>query len=141
MNRLESLLYLLILAATSSIAVAGCSWDATAGTSLGKPIRVRLNIDFQERQENVSIDVDVPEGSNVLSALQAAATRKSFPIQYRGSDATTFVTSIAGVRNEKSAGSNWVFYVNDVLGRESAGTFVLSNNDRVLWKFKANGLE
>ena len=102
---------------------------------------MQLTVDFSDRSGDIATELDLPKGSTVLNALETASNRQLLRIQFRGSGETAFVTSIDEIENEGAAGSNWVFYVNDELAKRGAGSFLLSNNDHLLWKFKKDGLK
>ena len=129
-----NLLLLLLL----GLICAGCSSSTIADpkTPANVPqITVLLEIDYRERQENISIQHDVSEGDSVLRLLQAAQKAGQLEFEFRGGGETAFIESIDGVKNEGSNGSNWLYLVNGELADRGCGVKQLASGDKVKWLF------
>ena len=53
----------------------------------------------------------------------------------KGTGRSTLVTKIGDLANEGS-GKNWLYYVNDKPGEESAAIHEIKADDTVLWRFQ-----
>ena len=113
------------------------SLEPTAAES----VQVSLKLDFQGQGENLELEMQVPGAATVFELLLLAKSQGELSFESTGSGELAFVTSINGIENEKAGGSNWVFYVNDELASAGSGDYKLSESDKVLWKFKPNGLK
>lgn len=104
-------------------------------------ITVALEVDFQGRAENVSLDLQAPPATTVFELLELAKSQNKLEFESSGSGEFAFINSINGIQNERSDGSNWVFFVNDTMSKQGSGVFAVQESDKVLWKFKADGLK
>ena len=96
---------------------------------------VGLSIDFGDGFQKQYSMLAWREGVTVLDVLEQASRHpRGIKYEFRGKNATAFVTSIDGVINE-GKGRNWTFRVNGQLADRSAGVYPLKPNDNVLWKF------
>lgn len=87
-------------------------------------------------------DIQWVEGMTILSAMTSAQKAKKVNFKYRGKGITAFLTEINQVKNEGAAGDNWIFRVNNKLGKKSFGVSKLKPGDKVIWsfgKYRPNG--
>ena len=106
-------------------------------------IQVSLELDFQGEGdgEGLELEMKVPDASTAFELLQLAKAQGDMEFEATGSGELAFVTSINGIQNQGAGGRNWVFYVNDELANAGSGDYKLNESDKVLWKFKDNGLK
>ena len=119
------------------IAAVGCESadvgeSSTKGATTGS---VTVDIDFNGRTQNKSFRIPCSQDSTVFSILQRAENTGDVKFAFTGSNETAFVSSIDGVENEKGAGDNWTYRVNDELGDRSCGVFPVKPEDKILWRF------
>lgn len=110
-----------------------------SGCERGSPsvdIQVKLEVKFNGRAEDLAFDLKCHSQDSVFAATLKSLAENEVSIDYLGDDGeTAFVTAIAGVVNEKSAGDNWVYRVNGKLGSVGSGVADLSDGDRITWSF------
>lgn len=122
--------------------LCGIAWSQTdSGVSdsaaPAKTPTVALTIDFGDGFEKRYTAIPFVESMTVLSALEAARSHPhATSFSFRGQGATAFLTDIDGARNEGAAGRNWIFYVNQELGKESFGQQKLLAGDVVTWRLE-----
>jgi len=109
--------------------------------SVSETFEISMQLDFQGQGENLNLEIEAPKTASVFELLQIARSQGELEFESIGSGKLAFVTSINGIENEKAGGSNWVFFVNDQLGNTGSGDYKLNESDKVLWKFKPNGLK
>ncbi len=114
---------------TSSVA------PAPPSASAADSIAVTCHIHFPGGRGDISSGLKLPGSANVFDALKMAADQHSIDLQFRGADATLFVTAIGGTENGGAGGDNWVYRVDGELGDRSAGVFELKNGQKVEWSF------
>lgn len=87
--------------------------------------------------ERSTYSVKVDEGETVEVAMKKARDKGlSYSVrQFGGMGA--YVEAINGT--EESGGLYWVFYVNNTRAIQGISTYVLTDGDEVLWKFRAPG--
>lgn len=98
---------------------------------------VSLEIKFGDDREPLHFKGVVwKEGMTVFDVMQAAQEQDAeFKFKYRGKGETLFVTEIADQPNEGAGGKNWVFFVDDQLGKRSCGAVQVAAGQRVQWRF------
>ncbi len=128
------------------VGVAGCRerpqgqppQTSSSGTAAATKT-VQLVIDFGDGGQKRFPALAWREGMTVIDALEAA---KGIPhgVKYEthGSGEATLVTQIDDVVNQAGAAGakNWLFYVNDKLGKSSSAVASIQPGDVVLWKFE-----
>lgn len=97
---------------------------------------VKLEILFNSDREDILSDVPCSAESTVWSVLERARDEGDLEFESTGQTAEyKFVTSIGGLKNQASAGDNWVYRVNGVLGDKSSGLYPVNPGDHVIWVF------
>lgn len=94
-----------------------------------------LEIQFNSHGEDLKLEVLCGEGATVFLVMERARENGDLEFESTGRDATLFVQSIGGVKNQAGGGDNWVYRVNGELGDRSCGVFSVNPGDRVLWVF------
>ena len=114
--------------------MGGCESPSSnsATTQTGTVI---LEIDFNGRAVDKTINVQCSSDSTVLSILQRADERGAVDFTFTGSGKSAFITAIDGVVNEKANGDNWVYRVNGELGNRGSGDSTVKAGDTILWRF------
>ena len=87
---------------------------------------VSLHLDFGN---GTVLDFHDIEGTNVLNVTESVT---EVGVLWYGD--LVFVTSIAGVSNNESAGLWWQYWVNDELGPVAANKYQVQNGDSVYWR-------
>ncbi len=113
---------------------AGCDSPAVPSVASNTGT-VDLVIDYNGRKPNQQLEIPIHPESTVLTVLQRAQKTGDIQFDVRGDREGAFVSAIGGVANEKAAGDNWTFRVNDELGNRSCGVFSVKAGDRILWLF------
>ena len=97
---------------------------------------VSLAIDFGDGSELHFTQLAWHDNMTVLDALATAAKHaRGVKYKVRSSGSFAFVTEIDGLANEGGNGRNWLFQVNDKLGKVGAGVQELEVGDSVQWNF------
>ncbi len=99
-------------------------------------IRVFVEIKFKNRAEDRSLEIECGAESSVFAATLQALGEHDIAFDYSGDDGPlAFVDAIGGIVNEKSAGDNWLYRVNDELGKVGCGVAELAEGDQITWSF------
>lgn len=112
--------------ALAAVALAGCGLGA--GEKSGDA-RILVTRDFGARTLGAQIQQDVPESETVMRL-----TQRSFDVKttYGGK----FVQSLDGIAGGGRGGkADWFYWVNGIIGDESAADFKLHGGDRVWWDY------
>jgi len=125
--KLISTLLIAALISQPAAAFAGEFSHEIAGTDL------RLQLDFGNGTVLEFHDV---EGTNVLNVTESVT---EVEVTWYGD--LVFVTSIAGVPNNESAGLWWQYWVNDELGPVAANKYQVQDGDTVSWRRIAPEME
>jgi hypothetical protein len=129
-RRVLSLGLTLVLAVSAGIGV-----DALGMAAEPKPV-VSLVVDYGDGASLHFADLKWRSGMTVFDVLLAAkAHPHGITFTQRGSGRSTLVTKIADLANEGN-GKNWLYYVNEKAGEESAAVHEIKAGDAVLWKFQ-----
>jgi hypothetical protein len=97
---------------------------------------VTLIVDYGDGASIHLKDLKWTAGMTAFDALVAArAHRHGITFTQKGTGRSTLVTKIGDLANEGS-GKNWLYYVNDKPGEESAAIHEIKADDTVLWKFQ-----
>ncbi len=118
-------------------ATAATAQDAGAATPAAPAAKaaVELVIDFGDGVEKRFSRLAHRPGITVLDALQLAASHpRGVRFEHRGKGETAFVTRIDDLSNE-GRGRNWTYRVNGQRADRSAGVWILSAGDKVVWTF------
>ena len=113
--------------ALAAAALAGCG--VGAGEKSGDA-RIVVTRDFGSRQLGARIQQDIPESETVMRL-----TERSFRVDtsYGG----RFVQSLDGIVGGGSGGKgDWFYWVNGIVGDESAADVELHGGDRVWWDYR-----
>lgn len=98
---------------------------------------VSLAIDFGDGFEKRYTELPFADEMTVMDLMSAARDHKHpTPFTHRGSQATAFLTSLDGCKNEGASGKNWLYYVNNERGDRSFGVRKLNAGDAVSWRFE-----
>ena len=126
-----------IVGILAPLILAGCtgSDESVQSTESSMGGACELVIKFNGRSADKQFFVACQDSATVLTILEKAALEQMIEYTVRGTDSTALVTSIGGVKNEKSYGDNWVYRVNGKLGDRSAGIFQVNPGDMVQWTF------
>lgn len=114
-------------AALAAVALAGCG--VGAGEKSGD-VRIIATRDFGARTLDARIVQDIPESETVMRL-----TQRTFDVttSYGG----RFVESIDGIEGGGRGGkADWFYWVNGIIGQESAADFDLHGGDRVWWDYR-----
>lgn len=95
---------------------------------------VELAVEFNGRGDDQAWTVDWNHGDTVHSVMIRSREKQQFDFSATGSGATVFVTSIADVANEGASGDNWVFRINEKMGKISCGVAEVQAGDRIVWR-------
>lgn len=119
----------------AAILSAVCLAILAAGATAEERPQVHLRIDFGDDQKAKLAEIPWRDGMTVLDVMQSASKQDDeLTFQYRGKQATAFLTQIGKVKNE-GRGRNWLFYVNDKIADRSFAVYRIMAGDTVLWKF------
>ncbi|MBB4664742.1 DUF4430 domain-containing protein [Conexibacter arvalis] len=113
-------------AALAAVALAGCGLGA--GEKSGDA-RILVTRDFGARTLGAQIEQNIPESETAMRL-----TERAFDVRttYGGK----FVQSIDGLAGGGSGGkADWFYWVNGIVGEESAADFELHGGDRVWWDY------
>lgn len=80
-------------------------------------------------------DIPFQKKMTVLDVMKYAAGKKKIKFSHRGKNETAFLTEIDGIKNQGARGDNWIFRVNDMLGKKSFGVTEIQPGDSVSWTF------
>jgi hypothetical protein len=130
-------------------AVVGCQRQADSRTpspaeqnafelaAEGEPA-VELVIDYGDGVQKRFTRIPHEDGMTALAALGSAAKHpRGIKFENTGSGAAALVRRIDDVANESSRdGKNWLYRINGKLADKSAGAYVLSPGDVILWRFE-----
>lgn len=124
--------------------VAGIALPGTAGGDVlaAEPAEevpaeemVTLVIDYADGVEKHFRQLPWKAGMTVLDVMQAAQRHpRASQFVYRSKGKTAFLTQIDDLKNE-GRGRNWIFSINDEVGKRSFAVSEVKAGDRVLWKF------
>jgi hypothetical protein len=131
------------------MAVIGCQRDGDSRSSTateqkavelaaaGEPA-VELVIDYGDGAEKRYTRIPHQDGMTVLAALQFAAKHpRGITLEISGSGSSALLTRIDDLANEAARdGKDWLYRVNGKLADKSAGAYVLSPGDVILWRFE-----
>jgi hypothetical protein len=136
-------LFLGILLAALVLAATACG----GGGAKADTIKVTISIDVLTLQEKdpalaeaygedgvvlSETELELPEGSNVIDALTASEVAYD--------DAAGYVSSIAGLQSgTEGSYSGWLFIVNDEFADVGATDYILSDGDKIQWRFSLDG--
>lgn len=119
----------------AGLAALPCRDRAEAAVSIEEPISLEIKFG-EDRPALLFKGLVWKEGMTVFDVMQAAQERDAdFKFKYRGKGETLFVTEIAGQTNEGAGGNNWVFLVDDQLGKRGCGVVQVAAGQRVQWRF------
>ncbi|MEM9410608.1 MAG: DUF4430 domain-containing protein [Planctomycetota bacterium] len=123
--------------------LVGC--EETPQRTMEKPsesITVKLEIDFQGLSEDLNQEIEIQDHQSVFELMVKASELGHLKFEQSGyGETSTFITSIDGIQNQMANGGNWLFFVNDEMSKVGCGAVMLSNNDRVTWKFSKKYVE
>lgn len=114
-------------AALAALALAGCG--VGAGEKSGDA-RIVVTRDFGARTVGAQIVQDIPESETVMRL-----TQRTFDVttSYGGK----FLQSIDGIEGGGRGGkADWFYWVNGIVGEQSAADFELHGGDRVWWDYR-----
>ena len=98
---------------------------------------VRLVIDFGDGVEKHFTQLQWKDKMTVFDAMQLARKhRRGIQYEHRGKGATLLLTQIDDVKNQGSAGKNWIYRVNQKVGDRSIAIYPVKSGDTILWKFE-----
>jgi hypothetical protein len=81
-------------------------------------------------------ETELQEGDTVADVLFRLAKANRISVDTRGSGAMLYVEGIAGLYElDEGPTSGWIYLVNGVEHRKSAGTYRLEAGDRVEWRY------
>jgi hypothetical protein len=127
-----------LIAVAAVIVVAAGTHPCVASGEEPATESIQLIVDFGDGAEKHFPKIAWRDGMTVLDVLLAAKRHpRGIQFEYRGKDATAFLTSIDGLANE-GRGRNWLFRVNGKLAEQSFATTPLRAGDAVLWRFGAD---
>jgi len=118
--KLISMVLIAALISQPAAIFAGESSHEIAATDLS------LQLDFGN---GTILDFHNVEGTNVLNVTESVC---EVEVIWYGD--LVFVTSIAGVSNNESAGLWWQYWVNDELGPVAANKYQVQDGDDISWK-------
>lgn len=105
------------------------------------PIVQKVTLSVEKRSINegdfvAPITVTIQDGDTAFTALKRALEDKSIAIDYSGSGSSTYVKSIGGLAEfDKGKESGWMYSVNGVFPKISAGSYTLKNGDVLRWQY------
>ncbi|CAM4214619.1 hypothetical protein FHS16_000389 [Paenibacillus endophyticus] len=116
----------------------------STGGGGGLPIAQSITLSVEKRSINEADFVTpyaftIAEGDTAFAALQKALDQKGLSLNYSGTGATIYVQAIGGLAQfDKGAGSGWMYSVNGVFPKVSAGVYTLKNGDVLRWQYTTN---
>jgi hypothetical protein len=97
---------------------------------------VSLQIQIAGQKTPKRVDgIPYHKGMTVLELMEYTKQKKKVTFTYRGNQSTAFLMSIDGVKNKGARGDNWIFRVNNNLGKKSFGVTKLKAGDEVTWTY------
>jgi hypothetical protein len=107
-----------------ALATAGCGMQAEGGNA---DVRIVVTRDFGSTVLGAQIQQNVPDGESVLSLAQ-----RSFDVETRaGGSGVQSIDRLAGSGGARA--DDWFYWVNGIVGDDSAADFKLHGGDRVWW--------
>ncbi|MGO4546012.1 DUF4430 domain-containing protein [Paenibacillus sp. 2TAB23] len=110
----------------------------------GLPIAQSITLSVEKRSINEGDFVapyafTITEGDTAFTALKKAVDQKGVSLKYTGTGATIYVQAIGGLAEfDKGTGSGWMYSVNGVFPKVSAGVYTLKNGDVLRWQYTTN---
>jgi hypothetical protein len=105
-------------------------------------IEVTLEVKFNGRATDLEFSIECGREGSVFDATLKACTDNEVEFDFVGNGPQTrFVKAIGGVANEKAAGDNWTYRVNQKLGSVGCGMAKIEKGDRITWSFGKYDLE
>lgn len=99
---------------------------------------VTLSITADEQVGTIlqATEVAIEEGDTVLDVLKKATKANKIPMEFRGSGAVAYVEGIDNLYEfDRGPKSGWMYRVNGVFGKQSAGSEKLKPKDRIEWLY------
>lgn len=82
-------------------------------------------------------EIAVPENSTVFDLMSALKQRGDFDFKGKNSAGLGFfVEEINGIRNNPSANTYWIYYVNREAADVGISNYILKSNDVIIWKYE-----
>lgn len=119
------------------VCLPGCRNQQSNLAPKTSTIEITMSIEFQGRQDDLEFVLIFESGASVFEVLQKAQENGLLEFKNSGRGETAFVNSINGVDNERAAGSNWLFFVNNELANSGSDVIKLKDGDRVTWRFSS----
>lgn len=83
--------------------------------------------------------ITIKNGDTVLSVLLRATKASGIQMEYRGSGSTAYIEGIANLYEfDRGSESGWMYRVNGVFPKKSAGAYYVKPSDRVEWLYTTN---
>lgn len=136
-RRVKTVVVLVTLATTLFLMGGPRSLRTTAAEPAADPkSSVKLIVDYGDGVQKQFSAIPWREKMTVLDTLQWCTKHaRGVMVKSRGMGSTAFVLQIDDLANEGS-GRNWVFRVNDELGKSSSGVATVKAGDTILWRFE-----
>ncbi|MEW9668549.1 DUF4430 domain-containing protein [Ammoniphilus sp. 3BR4] len=81
-------------------------------------------------------EVGIEEGDTVLDILKKATKEKKIQLEYRGTGSLAYVEGINNLYEfDHGPKSGWMYRVNGVFGKSSAGHIAIKPNDQIEWVY------
>lgn len=104
---------------------------ASSSESFLNPINVILVIN-EKRYEAA-----VPSGSAVLNLMEILKKQNKLDFDGKNSSGLGFfVEEINGIKNNPSANTYWIYYVNGEAAAVGISTYIIKNNDVIAWEYE-----
>lgn len=121
-----------------TVFMIGRSWRSGPSDQLSDPqvvdpvaAPVMLTIETDQGAKVRAIEIGWSDKLTPLGVLR----RNGTPVEFTGSGPSAFLTSIAEIENEGTAGRNWQYWVDGERGNVSADAMPLEPGAALLWKF------
>lgn len=94
-----------------------------------------INLTINYGNENInSYEITADSTSTAYSVLKETLEKENIYYEVQQYDFGVFVKKIGDL--ESGSKKAWIYYVNDVSGDKAADSFVVKENDKVLWKYE-----
>ncbi|WP_054027390.1 DUF4430 domain-containing protein [Bacillus sp. FJAT-28004] len=113
----------------------------TGGGGGTAPIVQKITLSVEKRSLNegdfvAPLTVTIQDGDTAFSALKRTLEDKGVAIDFSGTGSSIYVKSIGGLAEfDKGKESGWMYSVNGVFPKVSAGAYSLKNGDVVRWQY------
>lgn len=105
--------------------------------SKAKPVKlITVKLSINTGQKQLSYSVAVPRESTVYTLLKTASKTNHFSLRVSNYSYGVFVEEIAGVSNNPSQSTYWLYYINGKLASVGCSNQKVKEGDDVLWNYE-----